>query len=505
MLSLSTNRDTNCTSFQAALDDGLDYDTAVTNSSLLDDEIEDAFRFFPQEKKDSMKARAEMPMMNLNERVNNAYQKLGFAENLNSGEWTWKGTSEDEPFVMQGDGTLKFQDRNNGKSANETVEEAKQKVHYEHQGRRLQMKNHQRDMESLKSMLPSHIAVVQHRLLLELQDLAEDACPRIYLGCYIDSQSTPDLALNLGSGYSIEECLRDCHEKGYPYAGMKAGSTCSCGDNTYGKHGSSDTSCTSICTNGPGTCGGPSANSIYEYFSMPNAECVSEKFEDLASELGSVASDVVGKVSGITEMMDRMDWAADKIQFASTLSVGIEVALQLGGMIPYVGPVIKVASKFIKPIMDSLQKANKRTKNFQNTIGEAWANSFGKVQSLFESFETTFAKGIAGAAAGMSSIGSNQCVRSIFDGVTGDILGSLDSALGSVLYYVETLLASLKSFLGVLSSTAWQKIQEGLNKILEGITPVLEYLNPLEPLAELLDKEITLPWFQLPYKEKFLG
>ena len=124
---------------------------------------------------------------------------------------------------------------------------------------------------------------------------------------------------------------------------------------------------------------------------------------------------------------------------------------------------------------------------------------------MLESFENTFAKGIAGVASGISTIGSNQCARSIFNGMADGILDTMDSALGSVLSYVENFMLALQNLLNVLSASAWTKIQDGLKKILDGVTPVLEYLNPLDPLAELLDKQITLPWFEPPYKEKFLG
>ena len=192
-------------------------------------------------------------------------------------------------------------------------------------------------------------------------------------------------------------------------------------------------------------------------------------------------------------------------QMASTLLGGIGVAVLLGSKIPYIGPIIQAVQKFIDPVADAIQAANSRIQNYQNNVGTIWENSFRRILDLFESFDTSFALSIAGTAAGVSALGNNQCAKSIFTNIAGDLITPMETAFGTVMSYVESLLDSLQSLLDVLASTAWQTIQDGLNAILEKVPPVLEWLNPLEGLGALLDAEVTLPWFQLPYLETKLG
>ena len=49
---------------------------------------------------------------------------------------------------------------------------------------------------------------------------------------------------------------------GYSYAGVQAGTWCTCGD-SYGKHGRAGQECDHACPDGPGYCGAILRNSIY--------------------------------------------------------------------------------------------------------------------------------------------------------------------------------------------------------------------------------------------------
>ncbi len=53
-----------------------------------------------------------------------------------------------------------------------------------------------------------------------------------------------------------------CRAKGFRYAAVQYGESCLCGD-SYGKYGPA-TNCDMRCTGGPMTCGGFSANEIFD-------------------------------------------------------------------------------------------------------------------------------------------------------------------------------------------------------------------------------------------------
>ncbi|CAB4066544.1 unnamed protein product [Lepeophtheirus salmonis] len=88
------------------------------------------------------------------------------------------------------------------------------------------------------------------------------------LGCYKDNLNSPDLeyrsSLSLRKGGIIEECIQDCVEHYYPFAGIQRGKVCYCGLH-YGKYGSSH-ECSIPCAEKDEThyyCGGLSSSVIY--------------------------------------------------------------------------------------------------------------------------------------------------------------------------------------------------------------------------------------------------
>lgn len=84
-----------------------------------------------------------------------------------------------------------------------------------------------------------------------------------YVGCYKD---TSDFDLNghleRGPQNTPQRCIAICRDKGFRYAGVQYGESCLCG-NSYGKYGVAD-NCNMKCTGGPMTCGGYSANEVFE-------------------------------------------------------------------------------------------------------------------------------------------------------------------------------------------------------------------------------------------------
>lgn len=85
------------------------------------------------------------------------------------------------------------------------------------------------------------------------------------LGCYRDNVSQRDLAGYTYSkpGMTTPMCLATCRQQGYRYAATQFGSHCFCG-NAYGRHGQAD-NCNMACSGDRSqTCGGHTANSVYD-------------------------------------------------------------------------------------------------------------------------------------------------------------------------------------------------------------------------------------------------
>jgi hypothetical protein len=83
------------------------------------------------------------------------------------------------------------------------------------------------------------------------------------LGCFKDT-SVLDLDgyLERSNENTPERCADICKKKGFRFAAVQNGESCLCG-NSYGKYGPAD-NCTMRCTGGLMTCGGSSANEVFE-------------------------------------------------------------------------------------------------------------------------------------------------------------------------------------------------------------------------------------------------
>lgn len=83
------------------------------------------------------------------------------------------------------------------------------------------------------------------------------------LGCFKDT-SVLDLDghLERSTQNTPEGCAGICKKKGFRFAAVQNGESCLCG-NSYGKYGPAD-NCDMKCTGGLMTCGGNSANEVFD-------------------------------------------------------------------------------------------------------------------------------------------------------------------------------------------------------------------------------------------------
>lgn len=183
----------------------------------------------------------------------------------------------------------------------------------------------------------------------------------------------------------------------------------------------------------------------------------------------------------------------------------IDVAVDVGSNIPYIGPVLKVGKVPVELAKDMIVKASGKVTTYQNKIGDVWERSVGKVFEILEGFSTTLIDPIVATGDAINVMEGNQCVQSIFTGSLPGFLETTETALASILDYSQKLLDALKNLLETLVGSFWTQAESTLQDIMDKIEPMNEFLSPLEPLGDLLETEITLPWFQLPYFETKLG
>jgi len=485
------------------LDQGDDIETAVSKSGFDVYDIDEAFSALNETRKEVLNEKIGKGRKEMKEKVEKVYSNRGYKKNGNNKKWDAPDDDNVGRFYFDTEGKMHFKQPNGHESFQSKAEKIRKKTENDSSRRKLEIQSIIKDTRDFNETLTLHVAKVQ-RHLLSLSDLGPNACPTRYMGCFLDSTSDADFVTSLGSAYSIEQCLNECHSKGFDYVGLQAGGQCFCGDEYFGKHGQSD-SCNMLCSNGGGECGGSQSNSIYKHLEYPSAACISQSFETVGLELGVIASQVSEKLSPLSVLLEVVETSAVTLRTLKTTAQVTDLAVDIGSYIPYIGPLLKVAKTPVEFAKDSITKASDKTARFQNNIGKVWQNSVGRVLEILDSFSTTFIGPLLGVAGTISVVEDNQCAESIISGFLGDFLGIAESAMNSIQDYSHTLLNSLKDLLDVLTSSFWQTVESGLNTIMGGITPMIDFFKPLEGLGALLETEITIPWFQLPYLEQKLG
>jgi len=113
----------------------------------------------------------------------------------------------------------------------------------------------------------------------------EDNYETEYIGCFSAAEPTPRQYSidDLGSGYSINSCVKECSDNDYALAFLNNGDSCSCGNVKLEK---TSNSCNVPCTEGKGFCGGTSITG----YSVYNT-CNSKKgYESQLKCTGSIGS-----------------------------------------------------------------------------------------------------------------------------------------------------------------------------------------------------------------------
>lgn len=85
-----------------------------------------------------------------------------------------------------------------------------------------------------------------------------------YVGCFADGDLTDDVGA-VPLERTPDNCLRICHKKSMPYAGLMAGNGCKCGnERPRDSQKKLESDCNISCDGDPSIpCGGPSRKAVY--------------------------------------------------------------------------------------------------------------------------------------------------------------------------------------------------------------------------------------------------
>jgi hypothetical protein len=238
-----------------------------------------------------------------------------------------------------------------------------------------------------------------------------------------------------------------------------------------------------------------------------NIECVSNNFDDMASELTSVGSQVDTAIAPVQSTLSELENSISLIDTVERASTTIFDAVSIAAKIPgAIGSLFKPLKYGIQPIKEVLTRVDDGAGKFQATAGNAWKNSIGRVTDLIGTFDEDLVTAISGVGGVALALQESQCMPSLLEDLSGvDVFGAADTAVGYLLNYVQTLTDALQFLLAALSNQVWKTIQTGLKAIVDGIDEADIFLKPFAVLGSLLEKEIKLPWFVSPYSMKKLG
>ena len=124
---------------------------------------------------------------------------------------------------------------------------------------------------------------------------------------------------------------------------------------------------------------------------------------------------------------------------------------------------------------------------------------------MIDIFEAKLEEGssLQGFARGVKD---NQCIaQTVNKIVVFDVISDIETVTDIIKEHAKPLLEAMDILDKTLNYPTWKNVENSLKEIFDVIEPIKFFFKPFEPLASLMQKEIVLPWFKLPYSKSNLG
>jgi len=229
--------------------------------------------------------------------------------------------------------------------------------------------------------------------------------------------------------------------------------------------------------------------------------------KSLYDEMSLLNVDVNTALDPLVVILDQIEEAQKSLDESNSAAKIIDFALIAAGYIPYIGPIFKTARNNIvyKTVKDGLEDTSKKASKFEENILDKWDTSIGKVLEMMDSFEGKL-EDSAGIQSFVKGVQENQCIQKTLEEIVGfDLFYTIDTALDTIEDYANSLMGAMRKLVEELNGTAWESAASALETLFDVIEPLKAFLKPFEPLANLMQKQIVLPWFKLPYSKNNLG
>eukprot|EP00560_Eucampia_antarctica_P007324 CAMPEP_0197828466 /NCGR_PEP_ID=MMETSP1437-20131217/5014_1 /TAXON_ID=49252 ORGANISM="Eucampia antarctica, Strain CCMP1452" /NCGR_SAMPLE_ID=MMETSP1437 /ASSEMBLY_ACC=CAM_ASM_001096 /LENGTH=2013 /DNA_ID=CAMNT_0043429675 /DNA_START=65 /DNA_END=6106 /DNA_ORIENTATION=+ len=241
---------------------------------------------------------------------------------------------------------------------------------------------------------------------------------------------------------------------------------------------------------------------------MSDSMCDAEQLSSSALNLGSITDELTIYTDPVAQIFDTLGNFGQRLPIITSLATIINTVLVAAGNIPYVGLVFKIISQGTTKALKVLEKIKDGFVKYKKINGDKFALLFKNVDAILEKVnQGASAVGMVGVMGyGVAIIKENQCVKDLATVFIGDdMLDTVSNAMDNVLSYVNAFMEQANNLLNAFKDNAWLTVNSILDKVMSFLTPLQDLLNPLKPLENLMQAKITLPYFKLPYAEKYIG
>ena len=98
-----------------------------------------------------------------------------------------------------------------------------------------------------------------------------------------------------------------------------------------------------------------------------------------------------------------------------------------------------------------------------------------------------------------------QCVSDLVSTLSGINLNSVENKLEAFQDHAENLVNALEELNKALESQKWKNVEKFLFDVSGFLTKVGKFFGPFEPIADIVNYKVSIPWVELPYLKKKMG